>query len=263
MIVSPSLKMIFVHIPKNAGTTVETIFDPWLDANRDLHISKASTLPKNFASAGVNPHKALEKHSSADQIRAAMDREVFRKSFSFALTRNPFARCYSAYRFLRARTARDAASGAESDALRQQFLTLSFEDVCRDLFNISFLHQLFMPQLSWLPSKGSLNYLGRVENMAEDMGFIFDLLRLPAVGVAAIPVRNSKAEPEEWRAMSGPCVDAIRRFYAADFERFGYSTDPMGNDSAPSRMPVRGRGSRPEGGQNTNGNLPNDTSVPL
>jgi Sulfotransferase family len=248
MIVSPSLRMIFVHIPKNAGSTVETLFAPLLNPRTDLHLSKASTLAPNYAAAGVDPHRALEKHSSADQIRRAMDREVFRRAFSFALSRNPFARAFSAYRFIQKKAEKEARDPGLSDDRfvqeRQDFLTTGFESVCLDLHNVSPVHQLFLPQVSWLPTKGCLNYIGRVENMAQDMAMVFDLLRLPQAGLADIPTRNAKTAPDEWRGMSGASVDAIRAFYAADFERFGYGTDPMGDDTAPKRLPARGRGSR-------------------
>jgi hypothetical protein len=245
--------MIFLHIPKNAGSTVETLLDPWLDASTDLHISKASTLPKNFLAAGVDPNSLLKKHSSADQIRNSMGARAFERAFSFALCRNPFARTYSAYHYVQARARKDLRNATvalnEIEQDRLNFLTRSFEDVCRDLPTVSFIHQLFLPQQSWLPSSGALSYIGRVENLAEDLGHVYGALGLPLTALANIPKQNVKTTPGEWRGMSGTCVDAIRSFYALDFDRFGYGTDPQGDDTAP----VQGRGSRGELGALANG----------
>ena len=51
MIVSPSRKFIFVHIPKNAGTTVETLLMKHLDPNQDLHVSEAARIHRTVLSS--------------------------------------------------------------------------------------------------------------------------------------------------------------------------------------------------------------------
>ncbi len=242
MIISPSLRTVFVHIPKNAGSTIETLFDPWLDPRTDLHVSKASSLPSNFAATGVNSDNRVGKHSSTDQILAAMGPGKMDRYFSFAFIRNPFARCFSAYRYMQERAEKDIRDGTLSQtgegADRQIFLHRSFDDICADLPNLSFVFQLFLPQFFWLPTETDLSFLGRVENMDEDLAVIFDLLDLPSSGLDFIPRRNSKTGPNEWRAMPGACVDAIRVFYAEDFTRFDYSTDPLGNERAPRQTPA-------------------------
>lgn len=242
MIVSPSLNLIFVHIPKNAGTTIEVLLDPWLDPETDLHLSKASTLPPNFASAGVDSKADLSKHSSADQIRAAMDAKVFDRRFSFAFTRNPFARCFSAYHFCLAQAKRDAAGTKNAgEGQSAAFLTLSFDEVCENLGFVSLMHSLFFPQVVWLPTKGRLNFLGRVENLADDLTQVFETAGVPASALQHIPVRNAKTKPDAWRGMSGQAVDAIRSYYADDFDRFEYSTDPAAREDAVKQQPARSK----------------------
>lgn len=246
MIVSPSLRLIFVHVPKTAGSTIEALIEPWLDPTQDLHLSKAASIRQNFAAAGVAKAAGLTKHATAPAIRASMGADLYRNHFSFAFSRSPFSRCFSAYRFLQKRADKTPGDpeGHDTAALRARLAGLTFDDACGNLEFVARFFSLFRPQTRWLPSKGAVNYVGRVEHLAQDMAQVFALVELPASGLATIPQVNVKTARDEWRSMSGACVDAIRIFYATDFERFGYSTDPQADAPALARLPVRGKGAQ-------------------
>jgi hypothetical protein len=239
MIVSQRHKFVFVHIPKNAGTTVETLLKPHLDPLQDLHVSQSAELPDNSNLLGNMEGLKLLKHIPAHRIRRTLWNGLYDDMFSFAISRNPYSRCLSAYSFIAKRAAIDEEKKARQEADpardRTKFIDLTFAEVCARLPEIAKEHRLFRPQTLWLRDPDSVNFVGRLESLAEDLRIVYTRLGLPTDALDAMPVHNRKTESGDWRNMPGTCIDTIRSFYAGDFERFGYSTDFNGDDGAPPR----------------------------
>jgi hypothetical protein len=76
-------KILFIHIPKTGGTTVET----WLRSVSDL----------NFHSVGIPvPSKCTPQHYRLRDIRQLFHKGYF--DYTFAIVRNPYDRIASEYR---------------------------------------------------------------------------------------------------------------------------------------------------------------------
>ena len=243
MIISHSHSMIFVHIPKNGGTTVETLLKPFLNPEIDMIVSKAAEPAFAEAVAEKSDRFRLRKHMSAPQICNAVLPEIYRSMFSFAFSRNPYSRCYSAYSFLTSRAAMDkrrAAKGLapsprpwrQPEVDRSGFLVAEFDQICTDLPKIAATHGLFRPQVHWLPEPDSVTYVGRLETLSQDLHHIYGQIGLPTEGLATIPRTNVKAATGSWRGMSAASAAAIRACYAEDFARFGYDPDFAAPDFA-------------------------------
>lgn len=243
MIVSYSHNMIFAHIPKNGGTTVESLLKPHLTPEIDFHISKAAESVFAEAVADKSEEFRLRKHMPAHQIRRAVLPEVYRSMFSFAFSRNPYSRCYSAFSFLSGRAAMDQRRAAKGLAPtsrpwrqpefdRSAFLNAAFDEVCTDLSKVAATHGLFRPQVHWLPEPDSVTFVGHLETLSDDMHHIYRQVGLPTEGLATIPRENVKAATGAWRGMSAASAAAIRDFYAVDFARFGYDPDFAAADYA-------------------------------
>lgn len=246
MIVSQAHKFVFVHIPKNAGTTVETVLMPHLVEDVDLHVSILAKIPENRAAAKVREDARLDKHVTARQLRYAMEPGAYDQLFSFAFSRNPYSRCYSAYNFLVRRAGaemRKMAKGLPASAgpERSMFLEATFDDICDDLDSVTAAFNLFRPQTDWLPLADSVDFVGRLENLTEDLRLIHLHLGLPLTELDDAPTENMKAVKGAWRNMSAKSAAAIRAFYASDFDRFGYNPDFNADDSAPARTPIERR----------------------
>lgn len=248
MIISAAHNFLFVHIPKNAGTTVETLLMPHLDPATDLHVSKLAKIADNRAHFGIDPTEKLEKHSTSPRLLNALGQERWDSYFRFAFCRNPFARAYSCYSFTMQRAKADLrlaglgpAPGAKIErerAHRKDFARMSFDEVCHRLPEMAQLHGLFRAQTTWLPKPDTVNFVGRVENLAEDLPRIYAAIGLDSAELASIPSLNQKAERDAWRDMSSASAQAIAAFYAEDFARFGYGTD-LGSDHIAPRQPLR------------------------
>lgn len=235
MIVSTSRKFIFVHIPKTAGTSVSAVLARIIDPVTDVHFSRKNWRPDNLHKAGLNPEIKLSKHATTKQIVRAMGKKAFDGYFSFAICRNPYARALSSYGFIRQK-ATNIATGLTRNGKPlpplppnqpdiSMFLDISFDDLCISLPKIQRKLGLFKPQVHWLPKPDCVNMVGRLETFQADMKTILDSIGVEGAETIRMPHKNRHNQPDAWRNMSYESARAIRAFYAADFDRFGYSTD--------------------------------------
>ena len=256
MIASKTNNYIFVHIPKNGGTTIETLLLNHLDGARDMHFSPRAKVPDNRALFGVPSETAIDKHITVPRLRTAIGGEAYDGFFSFAFSRNPYARCYSAYAFLIAQAKHDihmmergipfTADQEKHREARARALDKSFDDLCLDLPLTAKTYGFFRPQTAWLPKPDSVNFVGRLETLSQDLRHIYQHVGLPTEELAAIPRENVKAPTGSWRSMTVASAIAIREYYAEDFTRFGYDTDvtapeafvPPSSSAAPATAPA-------------------------
>jgi hypothetical protein len=98
MLIMPSLKMIFVHLTKCGGTSVEVAFDRICKWN-DIVIGGT-----DFGEI-LQPHYSakfgLDKHSTAKDIARVIGDASWKQFYSWALVRNPFGRMLSSYSHIR------------------------------------------------------------------------------------------------------------------------------------------------------------------
>lgn len=83
MFISHKYKVIFVHIQKNGGTSIENLFEEF---DPDL-----------IKRIWIDPSKKTLRHSFASDIKAAIDDNIFRNYTKFCVVRNPFDRMVSWY----------------------------------------------------------------------------------------------------------------------------------------------------------------------
>jgi hypothetical protein len=219
-IVNNTRRFIFVHVPKTAGTSVKQYFGAY------VHDTDMSVLKRQDANASaVQPRTGLQKHSTALQVRNAVGAEDFDSFFKFSVTRNPFARTVSTYRFLKF-----TFRAWNRASIMEGFQTLE-EFVASDFFRGPGPGGIFRPQMRWLvDASGQLcmDYICRIESLDDDLENVRGKLGLPAT-TASIQKRNVSGGDISAIASelnSGVVVAAIRRRYARDFKALGYSTEP-------------------------------------
>lgn len=230
------MKVIFVHVPKTAGQSVEHAF---LDRLGKSWETRHDFLLRANDDPAVGPPRLA--HLTAPEYRdlGHVTPEQFGSYFKFGFVRNPWARLTSEYRFRRSRIRKSFR-----DWLLKEFPQPGFDDLWRHV----------MPQSTYLfeaDGRDAMDFIGRFETLEQDYKTVTDRLD---IGLSALRRINSTSDlgtVERMRQL-GPVRgvrsslgEALRRslhpsparwqdyydtetrsfvaeFYAEDIERFDY-----------------------------------------
>lgn len=184
-------KVIFIHIPKAAGTSVRVALGEPETGRRHLPWW-------------------VYKEASAGK---------FQQYFKFAFVRAPLDRALSGYNYLR------SGGNGSGDLEVVRFLEDydTFESFVTGCLQNGFMihHPVFRPQ-SWFLCdwKGDLmvDFLGRFESLDEDFATVAHRLGLDA----SLPVINQSAPAKEAPVVSPAVREVLSRVYAEDYRLFGY-----------------------------------------
>jgi len=223
MIINHSHKFVFVHVPKTAGTAVSTMLRS-LSTYKDLEIGTGDLGQELQASYGQR--YGLVKHAQAHRIRRVMGEEDWQGYFTFGFARNPFSRLLSIYHFL------NSWDKLPEAAARELAQFDDFEDfVLGDIWaKTPGPSGIYRPQTSWLTSKGQPNklivdFVGRQEHLAEDMGKIADRI---GGGIRFNTEQRANVTPSYRKKIqwTNRMINRVLDRYRHDFELLGYSTQP-------------------------------------
>ena len=209
-------KLVFLHIPKTAGSSIEQalgLFGPWQNENLDTGfglIQSRDLLARNLSSNFLQHLRLTELEQLFPEV--LVDAQLF------TVVRDPWQRLLSSYRYpdpdlvalYRWRTHRDLLSLSLAEYI----------DVARWL-----PHPHLKPQLSMLSTNnGTPDPRVRVfhqENLAELEQWLShrcdELIRLPHQNSARRPLPD--LTEANWAALE----QQVRWLYAADGQAFGYS----------------------------------------
>lgn len=207
------LKIIYIHIPKCAGTTIEKILTSsygfqYFNFPDDEEGDFKSTNRYKFLSdprGKLGIYKYILNYSLESKF---YDLESF---FKFTFVRHPSDKALSALNYL---------NDQKEDFDLNDFLRNSFVN------NYNYMH-LYLSQLNCiknLENEINMNFIGRVENLIHDLKYLFNtILNLENKGFENIFLNRSNDEiilsNEELNNINGLIYDIHRE----DFQIFGYS----------------------------------------
>lgn len=185
-----------------------------------VHIAKAAGTSINHALYG-----RFMGHPRAAEIRRYGGAAVNALPF-FSVTRNPWDRLVSAYRFARrGGGVGGAAAGMRDSALYRVPEFDSFERFVREWLagrDLRRLDNVFQPQSAFVCSRDGrllVDHLGRVEDLAPTLAFIERHVG-PIAPIARI---NPSGERVDYRSFYTPdLARLVGDLYREDAERFGY-----------------------------------------
>ncbi|WP_299375194.1 sulfotransferase family 2 domain-containing protein [uncultured Tateyamaria sp.] len=223
MIMAPSLNLIFVHIPKTAGSSVSFALVPHLDLEQDAFITNSIHAvgdPEKFTNAdGI----FLSEHATVGRCKRTLGPDKYRAMISVAFVRNPFARAWSSFSYSMLQASNPGPDAmAETVATYRRYCGDGFDAALRNIDETAQHIPMFRPQTTWLPKPQMVTILGRVETLQKDLDRVMTQLDLP---VTKSPTENTSSAPGAWRGMSAYAADAIRDYYKSDFDTFGYDTE--------------------------------------
>lgn len=189
-------RLLFVHIPKNAGTSIANMF-----------------FGRGF----------MPGHYKWWFYRYYFGSHDYERMFKFAFSRSPFSRLASAYFYLRAggNSARDLAFARENLFEGETFAGF-VERLVRFRALREWLH--FQPQHPFVFDRHDrlrVDHLARFENFSQEVETLEAKL-----GRAVQPLHEKKGAPKELRAFyeSDRTRNLVASLYAKDFELLGYDT---------------------------------------
>jgi hypothetical protein len=232
--ISKAHNCIFVHIPKNAGQSIEHVF---LVLNSLTWKTRAGLLlrPNNDPAAGP---PRLAHLRARDYVRCGhVSQADFKRYYKFAIVRNPWERMVSFYKYL----------GEPKTESFNDFVINTFPRLWEEKY------WFVCPQTDYVydeQSKLLVDFVGRFErlqadfaivceklglspmqvpfvNKSKERGFVGKLRRIfGAVGAATAPKRKYQ------EYYSKQTQDLVAEKYAADIANFGYRFSPV-EESAP------------------------------
>jgi len=167
-VISHQHKCIFIHIPKTAGTSINSYFHPGVK----FHFKN----PDYERLFGWCPKRRLHmQHATAKQL---LETELITKSqwqdyYKFTFVRNPWDRAYSDYLFIQEFA---GVKGSFKNYLNKE---KEFKQILSDNSNYHFLGDHLLPQTDFFDEESyKLDFIGRFENFEEDIHFILNKLSI-------------------------------------------------------------------------------------
>lgn len=204
MRVSDSHKLVFVHVQKTGGVTVETVLDKVLPDARS---------------------QSNERH---DTLAKILRREPELKHYwVVGFVRNPWARMWSWYAMIR-NAAEQHAKGAQSKETRQIDRNRFWQSVASYPDFETFIQQgpedherLRLPQHSYLTTRTRrADFIGRTETFEADMRAVLARIGVPWDG--ELPHKNRGVAPSYRDHYTPEMRDRVGEIFAKDIKIFGY-----------------------------------------
>jgi len=209
--ISDKYKLIFVHIPKCGGTSIESLI--WKDHERNeknLWMGFLDKYYNKYQTGGLQHLKAL-------QIRHHIGRKKFNQYFKFSLVRNPYARSVSQFRYMKKR-----------EDLRN-FIGLNIDDTflayLRKIHSRS--HVQWEQQVSFLYDYYGnclMDFVGRLEDINGLIDCLNSRTNLPPI--KKIPhLNNSDSAYNYKKHFCQESREIVEDLYKEDIDILGYSFD--------------------------------------
>jgi hypothetical protein len=206
MVISDAHKLLFVHVQKTGGSTIDNRLDEVLDDARHV--------------PGIDRHATLGQILQAEPGLAAY--------WTVGFVRNPWARMLSWFRMVERfkERAEKGRRGADAFLKKNQFIK-GVAEACPDFETFVMKGpdqwtRLRTPQVRYLTSKTRrADFIGRQETLEADLRAIFARLELPWEPLQSVNV--DKRRPDYHELYTDPMRRRIEELFAKDIAAFDYS----------------------------------------
>lgn len=205
MIISDSLKFIFVAIPKTGTHSVRRALRP--------HMSEEDMEQVRLFEEKKFPIPELASlrhgHISLAQLKPFLEPAKFDSYFKFAFVRNPFDRFVSYCAFM---TRKGGEFEKDPQGVMRHILTVPGPRG----------HILFQPQCSFIVGSDGrplTDYIGRVEQIQSSFDEICDRIGIPR---ATLEKTNESSRADYRQYYDDRIREGVAKLYARDLELFGY-----------------------------------------
>jgi len=202
MLISQKHNFIFIHIYKNAGSSITSALLPFAQEEKEQS-TNSSMVPESF-----NP-QPYHIHISAADLAANIGHEAFSKHFSFAIVRNPWDWQVSLYSFMR-----------KFKSHRQHAMALKFQNFkeylrWRCTEEVRFQKDFLVDE----NGKVMVDFVGRFERLDSDFKEICSRIgirtELPRINVSNDAPYQSFYDEES--------IELVAKTFKPDIDLFNYS----------------------------------------
>jgi hypothetical protein len=193
-------RFLFVHIPKTAGNSIQTIL---------RHYSEDEIVALRAEQDGIerfglrNPSYKIKKHSTLAEYRAALGEARFRDLYKFTCVRNPWDRMVSYY--------------FGTTQLVETWNRKEFRKLILRALSVRDYLQLDKGEADPF---GNIDYIMRFENLADDFRAVSTRLGIPD---APLPQYNRSNREHYSKYYDAELCELIRKRFAPEINRFGYA----------------------------------------
>ena len=205
MLMSRRHKFIFIHIFKNAGTSIKKALSPYAATNFE---KRANPILKKIGISCYDPNR-YPAHIKAPELMNLMGKDRYRSFFTFAVVRNPWDWLVSLYTFMR-----------KDRNHFQHDLAMNFKD--------------FDDYISWRCSEDTpfqsdfvfssdnikvVDYIATYEQLDQEIDYICSKTGLPKITLPKLNVSKSIPYQEYYNKKT---IELVRATYKRDIELFEY-----------------------------------------
>jgi len=230
MPISHKHKILFIHVPKCAGTTVEQILD--MSTVKNLFATSCPTKEIECIYSFENFSEIEKKrcqlknpqHYTYKELKKILPPDVINTYYKFAIVRNPYTRLASAYMFAK----------IKQSLMKKRFSDRfpSFSEFVNTQLYVDYETRLYdydghlETQTSFLESEnGSFNELNRIFKFEQDLPECLSMLKAKTRINFDVHSRKSTYDKPIQELYDFNTQEIVYNFYKDDFINFGYSKE--------------------------------------
>jgi hypothetical protein len=209
-VISHRHKFVFIHVPKTAGSSIETV----LQKNTDCKKLKGGFRDSDLKTCPFCPPSWCIKHKPFYLLN-----EEIKKYYSFGFVRNPWDLVVSSFHWwLKSERPRWVHRGMQNLLKEVNFDNFIRSDMKHYLNQMD--HKNY-GQLFWLQSESGfeVDFIGRFENLQEDFNTVCDKI---GISKQQLPHANKSKHKHYTEYYDDETKQIVAELYAKDIEYFGY-----------------------------------------